>query len=214
MEQFVIQRGPLRLVHSEFVEPEQAEEWLMTLGARLAPCNGDPPQPWRLDTGMGPVMVKPGKGTGTRRLGRLVTRAPSRSLSAYRVGVRLQANDVPTPRPLAVLERKKVGLVTADMLLTDWIDAPDLSILLTSSEAEERVRKIASAARSIAALHAASCRHRDLKASNLLSTPGGPEVLLADLDGARVCVNGPSCRRRLRDLSRLMVTRVSPAMRT
>jgi serine/threonine protein kinase len=109
---------------------------------------------------------------------------------------------------LAVLERKKVGLVTADMLLTDWIDAPDLSILLTSSEAEERVRKIASAARSIAALHAASCRHRDLKASNLLSTPGGPEVLLADLDGARVCVNGPSCRRRLRDLSRLMVSLV------
>ena len=208
MELFVIQRGPVSLLHNEFVEPEQAKEWLVDLGDRLAPYSGDPPRPWRLDTGMGPVMAKAGRGTSSRRLVRFVTRSPSRSLSAYRVGMSLHASDVPTPRPLAVLERKRAGVVTADMLLTDWVEAPDLSRLLAWSDPAERANLIASAARSSALLPAASCRHRDLKASNLLSTPDGPLLLVADLDGARPCADGPSHRLRVRDLSRLMVSLV------
>lgn len=206
MELFVIQRGCLRLFHNEFVVPEQAEEWLVELGAGLVPCDGDTPPPWRLDTGMGPVMAKVGRGTSYRRLARLVTCSRSRSLSAYHVGTKLHASGIPTPRPLAVLERKRAGVVIADMLLTDWIEAPDLSLLLASSEPGERAALISSAARLIAALHAARYRHRDLKASNLLSTPDGSELLVADLDGVRCCAKDLSHRRRVRDLSRLMVS--------
>ncbi len=153
-------------------------------------------------------MVKLGRGAGSRRLLRFITRSPSRSLAAYRVGMTLRARGVPTPEPLAALERRRGGVVLADALLTEWVDAPDLSCLLMNAGEERRVSLIASAARSVAALHAARCRHRDLKASNLLSTPQGDELLIADLDGAKACSNVPSHQRRARELARLMLSLV------
>jgi serine/threonine protein kinase len=151
-------------------------------------------------------MVKVGRGTKARRLLRGLTRSPSRSLAAFRTGSILYASGVPTPRPLAALERTSTGHVSADILLTDWIDAPDLSRLFATVEADERPSLIAGAARSIALLHEAGCRHRDLKASNLLASPTGPEILLADLDGARSCRDGPSHGQRIRDLARFMTS--------
>ena len=204
----VVQRGDLRLVHDELVSSERANELFAALEHELAPCSDDPPPPWRLEVGPDPVMVKLGKGSVSRRLLRFVTRSPSRSLAAYRVAMTLRANDVPTPRPLAALERRRAGVVLADMLLTEWVDAPDLSRLLISAQGDERISLISSAARSIAALHAARCRHRDLKASNLLSSTQGGELLIADLDGARSCVEAPSHQRRVRELSRLILSLV------
>ena len=208
MSEAVVQRGSLRLVHDGSISSERANDLIAALASELALCGGEPPPPRRLELGAELMMAKRGKGSASRRLLRFVTRSPSRSLAAYRVGVTLRANEVPTPLPVAALERRRAGVTLGDVLVTEWVDAPDLSRLLVSAGEDERASLISSAARSIAALHAARCCHRDLKASNLLSTPQGEGLLLADLDGAWSSVKAPSHQRRVRDLSRLILSLV------
>ncbi|MDP6518264.1 MAG: lipopolysaccharide kinase InaA family protein [Planctomycetota bacterium] len=209
MDFFEVRRGSLRLIHGEHLTFDLAESYLAELGGQLAPLSSSPPTPRCLDGPGGPMLVKQGRGSAGRRLARGLSRAPSRSLAAFRMGSILQASGVPTPRPLAAIELcgGPFGtVVSADLLLTEWIDGPDLSQALPRATAAEHSRLLSNAARSIALMHIAGCRHRDLKAANLLNLQADSAVLIADLDGARACRGGPSHRQRLRDLARFMTS--------
>ncbi len=204
-----VKSGPLRLVHGEAVSFELAETWLVELGGQLEPQDGSPPPPHQMDAPRGSLFVKHGGRNAARRFVRSLTRSPSRSLAAFRLGSVLHAYGVPTPRPLAAIERRRGpagSLVTADLLLTEWMSSPDLAQALPIATDPDRENLLAAAAHSIALLHMAGCRHRDLKASNLLRSQDGATVLIADLDGARACRGGPSHRQRLRDLARFMTS--------
>ncbi len=95
---------------------------------------------------------------------------------------RLLQRQIPAPRALLLLTRRRRGLV----VVQDLGELPDLGrALAQAGEESRRQALLEAAARLAAALHAGGLRNRDLKAANLLvqETPRGPLVLPVDLDG-------------------------------
>ena len=138
---------------------------------------------------------------------------------------------LPTPRPLAVLERRRLGLGWEGYLLTEkTTDAQELNrhidslLALPSAEGARALRGLRDdLARLVRALHDRNYSHRDLKAANLLvvrsgtdqpaipgdfSTLGGflhllqPRLVFIDLAGV-TCPRRLSNARKQQNLARL-----------
>ncbi|HWC88663.1 MAG TPA: lipopolysaccharide kinase InaA family protein, partial [Pirellulales bacterium] len=101
----------------------------------------------------------------------LSTLRTSRAARAWQLGRFLAEHDVPTARPLFMLEQRG-----GDYLATQWIEgSTNLHLYLwqlaerPADDRHARFRQAgSSAARLVAAMHAAGCSHRDLKALNLV----------------------------------------------
>jgi tRNA A-37 threonylcarbamoyl transferase component Bud32 len=160
----------------------------------------------------------------------LVRRSPA--LRSWIFGHGLRERGLPTPRPLAVLHRRRHGLSFEGYLLTEKIDnAFELHQFVNSLGSlpshEHRIvlrRSIDQVARLVRDLHLRQLSHRDLKAANILvsgewlvvsgkeslattrhsplTTRSSPSVWLVDLVGVRRH-RRLSRRRRVRNLARL-----------
>jgi tRNA A-37 threonylcarbamoyl transferase component Bud32 len=146
------------------------------------------------DAGPLPAMVKrPLARNGRRRL-RLLC-APSRSLRGWRIGHALLHRDIPTARPLAVLERRVGPLVFDSLLLTELIPgALDLDAYLRREHAARSDAEWYRHKRELGSLLARHLRllperrfvHRDCKAQNILVTAhGGLRLVWIDMDGLK-----------------------------
>jgi len=123
----------------------------------------------------------------------------SRALRTWRLANALLNRQVPTARPLAVLERRRAGILLDSLIITEYLEhAHDLDTLLTVKLREldpERQRRlklqvIDALAAAFRALHSRGFIHRDLKAPNVMvqwnpDSSEPPRVLFVDLDGVR-----------------------------
>ena len=144
---------------------------------------------------------------------------PSRNLRTWRRGHALLHRDLPTARPLAMLERRCLGLLLDSIVMTESIaDGHDLDTMLRlylAPQSREELRRVkGQLVRRLAAvirqMHQRGFAHRDLKASNVLVQwrPGQiepPGVALIDLDGLRLR-RRVGQRDQLRALARLNVS--------
>jgi hypothetical protein len=133
---------------------------------------------------------------------------PSGALRSWVHGQGLRERCLPTPRPLAVLHRRRHGLWHEGYLLTELVPAAadlhaHLASLAARGAAECRTglrRLLDQAAGLIRELHRRNLSHRDLKAANLLVNADG--LWLIDLVGVRLHRRLPR-RRRVQNLARL-----------
>lgn len=154
-----------------------------------------------------PVIIKRPIARNWRRALRLVL-PPSRSARAWKLGHALLHRDIPTPRPLALLERRIGPLVVDSMLLTEAIPGgADLDAFLRARFAESTPREWDSLKRRLTELLVRELRnlfdrgfsHRDCKAQNILLV-AEPELraYFVDLDGVRFGRRGDESRALLR----------------
>ncbi|OHB73089.1 MAG: hypothetical protein A2Z25_03255 [Planctomycetes bacterium RBG_16_55_9] len=110
----------------------------------------------------------------------------SRSRRAWLHGYRLEALEIPTPRPLACIEHRKGGLIWKSYLVTEYVDGQRLNAFLLdkSIDGNRRLAVIKDVIALLDKLWNHHITHGDLKHSNLLITKNGP--VLTDLDGMRV----------------------------
>ncbi len=160
---------------------------------------------WPAPQGELPVIIKrPRPRTWARRLARLVV---SRSRRGWVIGQALLNRDVPTARPLALLERKVGPLVLDSLLVTEALPgAVDLEQELRREHARVSrdgalnggprwvafKRELSSAlVRHLRRLHERGFVHRDCKAGNILVVRGPAlRLLWIDLDGIRRARHG------------------------
>jgi hypothetical protein len=126
---------------------------------------------------------------------------------------------IPTALPLAVLQRRRFGILTDGIMVSEFVpDSFDLDKALNGKlevmppRLQRRFKHhlISSLAQLIRQLHERGFRHRDLKAQNILVQWSGdaetpPRVLLVDLDGVRP-IRRPSRRSFVRTVMRLNVS--------
>ncbi|MEP0842789.1 MAG: hypothetical protein HRF43_08765, partial [Phycisphaerae bacterium] len=123
----------------------------------------------------------------------------SRPMQTWRLANALLNRQVPTARPLAVVEQRRGGRVRDAFILTEYIEnAHDLDALLTIELRELGDRQAIGLKRRLAEalavvlrrLHERGFTHRDLKAPNVIvqwnaRSLEGPRIWLVDLDGIR-----------------------------
>lgn len=142
------------------------------------------------------------------------------ALRSWIAGQGLLERDLPTARPLAVLHRRRHGLLHEGYLLMEKVpEAQDLHhhvaglAALPPDERRSAVRRITAAvARLIREMHRRALAHRDLKATNLLVQPAALTVKarhdglwLIDLVGVTRHRRLPETR-RIQNLARLHVS--------
>jgi tRNA A-37 threonylcarbamoyl transferase component Bud32 len=141
---------------------------------------------------------------------------PTPALRSYVLGHSLLLRHVPTPRPLAVWHRRRLGLLHEGYLITEKVpDAVDLrgclALLDSRPEAERRAGLrllVERVAQLVSTLHQRQLSQRDLKASNVLVAGAGRlawqdcAVWLIDLVGVRRH-RKLSHQRRIQNLARL-----------
>lgn len=134
---------------------------------------------------------------------------PSRARRGWRLGHALVLRGLPTPVPLAVMERRVAGYPLEAFLLTEYVPdslpldefAPELAAMPEPRRTATRRNLAWDIARLLRRLHEAGFLHRDFKGANVLvrrdSTPGGtrPALFLIDMDGIAL-------RRRVGDSQR------------
>ncbi|MGE0480301.1 MAG: lipopolysaccharide kinase InaA family protein [Phycisphaerae bacterium] len=170
----------------------------------------------KFDAGPLPVIAKRPRARDGRRALRHAL-APSRAGRAWRIGHALLHRDIPTARPLALLERRWGPLVRDCVLLTEGIPgALDLRAFLErESDACRTPRDWLRRKRELSALLVRHLRrladhgfaHRDCKADNILITTT-PQLGLVwiDVDGIRLLRHPLSPAAALRPLARLYVS--------
>jgi tRNA A-37 threonylcarbamoyl transferase component Bud32 len=186
-----------------------AQEWRSWFGPGRVPLPRAPGKAELalLETPLGRAVAKRERVGGWKRpLAVLGARAP-RPERAFGHARALLARGLATPAPLAVL-----GRPGEMVLVTRYVEGCGPWEILSESGTPEAL--LAALAASLARLHAAGFRHRDLKASNLLLRRGaqGLEVVWTDLDGLRP-VGTVEVRLRARDLARLGTSFESRAAR-
>lgn len=169
-----------------------------------------------LDTGAAqiPVIIKRPVARNKQRAVRMLL-PPSRSMRGWRIGNALLHRDLPTPRPLAVLERRFGPFILDSILLTEAIPgALDLESFLRKEHARSSPgewirmkRRIASlVVRELRMLHDRGVQHRDCKAGNLLVAPEpNLRVMWIDMDGLRL-VRRRNRKAEMAALARLYVS--------
>jgi len=130
-----------------------------------------------------------------RRLAGLVRQ--SRNRRTWRLGYALIHRDIPTARPLAVLERRRFGLLLDSMVITealtgsrdlDAVIAMELTRLPPRRQYAAKSLLSDAILRLVGMMHERGFTHRDFKASNVMIEwdPGfstTPRLSLVDLDG-------------------------------
>lgn len=132
------------------------------------------------------------------------------ALRSWVFGHGLRERLLPTPRPLAVLHRRRHGLLHEGYLLIEKVpDAVELgryvAELADRGPAERRAllrRLVESAARLVRDLHRRQLSHRDLKSANILVERSSQALWLIDLVGVRRH-RSLSQARRIQNLARL-----------
>jgi hypothetical protein len=141
---------------------------------------------------------------------------PGRARRGWHLGHALLHRDVPTARPLAVLQRRIGPFVLDSILITEALPgALDLESFLIREYEARSPRQWRGLKRALLPLLVRHIRtlldngfiHRDCKASNVLVAPQ-PELKLLwiDMDGLRYTGRPASLRQRLRPLVRLHVS--------
>jgi serine/threonine protein kinase len=143
----------------------------------------------------------------------------SRGMRTWRLANALLNRQIPTARPLAVVERRRCGLLLDNIIVTEHIEhAHDLDTVLTVQirdlqpidQYRLKLQVAQNLARLVRTFHARGFIHRDFKAPNIMVQwdPDGvepPQLLLVDLDGVKPC-RRPSRRHWLRAIMRLNVS--------
>lgn len=143
----------------------------------------------------------------------------SRAMQTWKKAHALLNRQIPTARPLAVLEKRRWGVRTDSLIITEYIEnARDLDTVLSVhmrelSPARQRRFKLAVSEALVTVLrrfHEWGFMHRDFKAPNIIvqwntRLDERPRVLLVDLDGVRR-VRRPRRKALLRALMRLNVS--------
>jgi tRNA A-37 threonylcarbamoyl transferase component Bud32 len=104
---------------------------------------------------------------------------PTAGLRSWIIGHGLRFRGLPTPRPLALWHRRRLGMPAEAYLLMEKVpDAMDLSRFIRSLDgrpAGERMGRLRALIREVASvvrmMHERNLSHRDLKAPNLLVSP-------------------------------------------
>jgi tRNA A-37 threonylcarbamoyl transferase component Bud32 len=162
-----------------------------------------------LDLGQGMVTCAYKKFAWTKwRLPALHLVRATPVLRSWVNGHRMVECGLPTPRPLAVIERRTLGFVREGYLIAPLLrGAVDLHAWLEARSGEahaHRCELLEKLARLVRRLHDCGLSHRDLKAANVLVTEeaGALALHFVDLVGVE---RHPQFtpRRRVRDLARL-----------
>jgi len=175
----------------------------------------------RLDAGEGEPLEVVCKRSRPRNPLKLLRYAllGSRPMLTWKKGNALLHRRIPTARPLAVLERRRFGLVLDSFVITEYLeDGHDLDSLLVMelralpADRERRVKLWLSQelARLVRLMHGQGFVHRDFKAPNIMVqwspiSDDLPRLSLVDLDGLRQ-VRRPTEARQLRAIARLNVS--------
>jgi serine/threonine protein kinase len=142
-------------------------------------------------------------------------------LRSWVAGHSLRDRWLPTPRPLVVLHRYRLGLPAEGYILTekvpDAVGLPEAVAALAPGNTGILRGWLHHLARILRALHDRTVSHRDLKASNVMlagaaTDPAGAIPVLVDLVGVRTGAAVPF-RQRAKELARLNVSFLrSPAV--
>lgn len=137
---------------------------------------------------------------------------------AWYNGASLLLREIPTPKPLILIEKQIGGMPVTSYLVTERVPEgqPISQFLesrmptLTQPERRQLLRELMrQAANLLRMMHDRRVTHNDLKASNILVQPGDhptrPRLCLIDLDSVQTWQNVPP-RRRLQNLTRFYVS--------
>jgi tRNA A-37 threonylcarbamoyl transferase component Bud32 len=141
------------------------------------------------------------KGLG-HRLSRMWR--PSRAAISWANAHRLQLLDVPTPRPVALLEARYMGLRGKAYFISEYLDAPDLAESFRRlTDKAQRAALIKAVVQLCYRLQLLQISHGDFKATNIKVLAGQP--VLIDLDSMQQhrCAYFAN-RGHVKDLQRLM----------
>jgi tRNA A-37 threonylcarbamoyl transferase component Bud32 len=133
---------------------------------------------------------------------------PTKALRSWISGQGLRERCLPTPRPLAILHRRRLGLRRDGYLLMEKVEnARDLQAYVKDLERmpirdciHDKRQRINQVARLVRELHRRHLSHRDLKAANVLLTEA--ECWMIDLVGIVRCSRLYRSR-RVQNLARL-----------
>lgn len=127
----------------------------------------------------------------------------SRARRGWLCAHRLTMLEIPTPKPLAFVERRKGPLIWSSYVVTEFVEGRSLHDFLhddnaAQEQASKMVRRVVTLLDQMAEHN---ITHGDLKHSNILITETGP--VLTDLDGMKVHALRRQCRlRHLKDVRR------------
>jgi len=144
------------------------------------------------------VVIKEFRSYGLQRLKSFFT--ASKALKAWRGAAACLERGVPTPLPIACLERRERGLVAESFFICERLEGfQEIRFLLRDLPAGDLRRLLAAAARFLSGCHGRGILHRDLSDGNLLvaEDPRGG-FLFSMIDTNRVRV-----RRRLSPAARM-----------
>ncbi len=110
----------------------------------------------------------------------------SRARRCWLHGQRFGILRLPTPKPLAFIERRKGPIVWESYIVTEYVDAPKLYYYLRDSGVNEEQKQatLKKVSELVDRLAQHRISHGDLKHSNILISPQGP--VLTDLDAVKV----------------------------
>lgn len=132
------------------------------------------------------LVVKEVRKTGLRRrLADAVRGAPARR--AFRAARRLIASGVGAARPLAAVERRRLGLPVRSLLVSEDLACDPTAARLLAGDGDARATALAALADLLLALHREGARHGDLRAQHVhLRVSGGSvQARLIDLESVR-----------------------------
>ena len=129
---------------------------------------------------------------------------PSRAAMSWANAHRLRLLDLPTPKPIALLETRYMGLRGKAYFISEYVDAPDLAeAFKTLTNQVERAALVKAVVQLCYRLHLLQISHGDFKATNIKVLAGQP--VLIDLDSMQQHRSTYSAHRgHVKDLQRLM----------
>jgi tRNA A-37 threonylcarbamoyl transferase component Bud32 len=212
--------GPYEGALASAFEDVAFREWLAALGRHIRETESTGAHagarvvaldaPWR--GGRLPLFVKCGRPLS--RLATALARLHGTSEArAWRVACHLAGRGVPTPEPVAWLERHEAGRVVERYLITRRIEPVSnlrdalKHLLWNDPDCGRIIALLETVAPIVRAMHDAGVLHGDLGNQNILLQPdpagGWRNALVIDLSRARILRNGAGDRARAADLSRL-----------
>jgi len=152
------------------------------------------------------AVVKEFRASGFKKIKTLLL--PGKAVKAWHGAAACLVRKVPTPLPLAYLERRECGIVAESYFVASRVDgALEIRNLLRTLPPEDLSRLLAALARFLVFAHNQGILHLDLSDGNILgrsSSPGAYDFFLIDTNRIRVRREVPLLG-RVRNLVRLGV---------